>query len=79
MYNTQSLTQAAVSLGMDGTKFQQCLDSKQDDSKAQADMTDGQKAGVSGTPTFYIDGQQLVGAQPYTSFKALIDQELAKK
>lgn len=79
MYNTQTLTQAATSLGMDGSKFQQCLDSKQDDAKAQADMADGQKAGVSGTPTFFINGQQLVGAQPYASFKALIDQELAKK
>ena len=34
--------------------------------------------GVSGTPTFYINGRQLVGAQPYPQFKALIDEELIK-
>lgn len=78
MYNTDTLTQAAISLGMNGDQFRQCLDNKADDSKAQADLADGQKVGVQGTPTFYIDGQQLVGAQPYDAFKAVIDQELKK-
>lgn len=79
MYNTDTLTQDAVSLGMDGNQFRTCLDTKADDAKAQADFADGQKAGVSGTPTFYVNGQQLVGAQPYSAFKTLIDAQLAKK
>ena len=64
MYNTDTLTQAAVSLGMDGNTFRSCLDNKTDDTKASKDMSDGQAAGVSGTPTFFVNGVSLVGAQP---------------
>lgn len=78
MYNTDTLTQAAVSLGMDGPTFSNCLNNKTDDAKAAKDMSDGQAAGVSGTPTFFVDGMSLVGAQPYSAFQTLIDQELAK-
>jgi protein-disulfide isomerase len=78
MYNTDTLTQAAVSLGMNGDTFRSCLDGKKDDSKAAADLADGQKAGVNGTPTFFVNGTSLVGAQPYSAFKTIIDQELAK-
>jgi len=79
MYNTDSLTKIATSLGMNGNDFRSCLDAKKDDAKAQADFQDGQKAGVSGTPTFYVNGLQLVGAQPYSAFKTAIDAELNKK
>lgn len=78
MYNTDTLTQTATSLGIDGNTFRSCLDGKKDDSKAAGDLADGQKAGVNGTPTFFVNGTSLVGAQPYSSFKTLIDQELAK-
>ena len=78
MYNTDTLTQAAVALDMNGDMFKSCLDNKTGDAKASQDMADGQKAGVSGTPSFFIDGISLVGAEPYSSFKTIIDQELAK-
>ena len=78
MYNTDTLTQAAVSLGMNDGTFRSCLDNKTDDAKAAKDMTDGQAAGVNGTPTFFINGTSVVGAQPYAAIKAIIDQELAK-
>jgi protein-disulfide isomerase len=78
MYNTDTLTQAAISLGMNGDTFRSCLDGKKGEAKANQDLADGQKAGVSGTPTFFVNGTQIVGAEPYASFKQLIDQELAK-
>jgi protein-disulfide isomerase len=78
MYNTDTLTQAAVSLGMNDNQFRSCLDGKTNDAKAAKDMSDGQAAGVSGTPTFFINGTSVVGAQPYSAIKAIIDQELAK-
>jgi protein-disulfide isomerase len=78
MYNTDTLTQAAVSLGMNGDTFRTCLDGKKDEAKANTDLADGQKAGVSGTPSFFINGIPIVGAEPYASFKTIIDQELAK-
>ena len=78
MYNTDTLTQGAVSLGMNGDQFRSCLDGKKYDSKVSGDLSDGQKAGVNGTPSFFVNGIPLVGAQPYNAFKTLIDQEIAK-
>ncbi len=76
MYNTDTLTQDAVSLGLNGDQFRSCLDNKTDDNKAQADYTDGQKANVSGTPTFFINGTPLVGAEPYSAFQQAIEAAL---
>lgn len=76
MYNTDTLTQAAISLGLDGNKFRDCLSQQTDNANVQKDIADGQAVGVSGTPTFFINGTMLLGAQPYPAFKTLIDQEL---
>ncbi len=79
MYTTDKLTAIAGQLGMDTDQFQSCLSANKDNDKVNTDFSDGQKAGVSGTPTIFIDGTPIVGAQPYASFKQIIDQELAKK
>jgi protein-disulfide isomerase len=79
MYVTDKLSQAAGTIGMDTTQFSSCLDGKKFDKNVSDDLALGQSVGVSGTPTFYVNGTQLVGAQPYASIKAVIDQELAKK
>lgn len=76
MYNTDTLTKAAVSLGMDGTKFSACLNNKSDDAKVQQDLSDGTKAGVNGTPAFFINGTFINGAAPYSNFQAAIDAAL---
>ncbi len=79
MYTVDNLTQVAGTLGMDTNQFQSCLSSTKYSSQIASDLSDGQKAGVSGTPTIFIDGIPIVGAQPYSAFKTVIDQELAKK
>lgn len=76
MYNSDTLTKAAVSLGMDGTKFKNCVDTKADDSKVQQDFLDGQKAGVTGTPGFFVNGAFINGAEPYSVFQQAIDAAL---
>jgi protein-disulfide isomerase len=43
----------------------------------QSDLEDGSSIGVQSTPTFFINGFQVVGAQPYSTFKNVIDQILA--
>lgn len=78
MFNTDSLTTIAGQLGMNTDTFSNCLNNKTDDAKAAADMADGQKAGVNGTPTIFVDGIPVVGAQPFSAFQTIIDQELAK-
>ncbi|HET9946466.1 MAG TPA: DsbA family protein, partial [Patescibacteria group bacterium] len=69
----------AATLGLNTAQFNSCLESDKYNSQVSADLADGQKAGVSGTPTVFVDGQPIVGAQPYSAFKAIVDQELAKK
>ncbi|MFA5991737.1 MAG: DsbA family protein [Candidatus Doudnabacteria bacterium] len=63
-------------LGFGKNKFNQCLDANATLSIVQGDQKDGQAAGTSGTPTFYINGKQLVGAQPFSAFQQAIDEAL---
>ncbi len=79
MYATDTLTQAAGTLGMNQDQFRSCLDGKKDESKALLDLADGQQAGITGTPTFVVNGTLIVGAEPYTVFKTAIEQALKEK
>jgi len=67
----------AEDLGLDKNKFAACLD-KNDTAEIKADIADGQKYGVSGTPGFFINGTAVKGAYPLETFKEIIDGELAK-
>ncbi|OGG11838.1 hypothetical protein A2Z00_01505 [Candidatus Gottesmanbacteria bacterium RBG_13_45_10] len=78
MYNTDKLTEAAGSLGMDTNKFRSCLSANKYDKNVTADFNAGQQAGVNGTPSTFVNGVLIVGAQPYSTFKAAIDAELSK-
>ncbi len=75
---TAALKQFAQDLGLNTSQFNQCLDNAEQQADVDKDINDGKTAGVSGTPTFYINGRQLVGAQPFAAFKAIIDEELKK-
>jgi protein-disulfide isomerase len=61
----------------DIAQFTQCIDSSKYAATVQADSAQGQGFGVTGTPTFFINGVALVGAQPFDVFKANIDKILA--
>ncbi len=73
-----SLKQYAADLKLDTTKFGACLDNGETKSIVTKDAADGQTAGVSGTPTTFVNGVAVVGAVPYTDLKAAIDAALAK-
>ncbi|OGH17161.1 MAG: hypothetical protein A3C30_03290 [Candidatus Levybacteria bacterium RIFCSPHIGHO2_02_FULL_40_18] len=73
---TTQLKTWAEEQGLNTQQFNSCLDTQKYKSNVDADLNDGRTAGVSGTPTFFINGNRLVGAQPYASFKTLIDEEL---
>ena len=66
----------AEELGLDGKRFRAALDGEDGKSAIDADILAGTKAGANGTPTFFINGKVLSGAQPYEIFKARIDDEL---
>ncbi|HLD19560.1 MAG TPA: DsbA family protein [Candidatus Nanoarchaeia archaeon] len=66
----------AGELGLKQAQFDQCADSRKYKSKVEQQTQQGQADGVSGTPTFYINGQQIVGAQPQSVFEQAIDAVL---
>ena len=77
--NVPELKQYAVGLGLDTEKFNQCLDSGKTAGLVAAGKAQGEKMGVNSTPTLYVNGRVLIGAQPFEAFKQIIDEELARK
>jgi protein-disulfide isomerase len=67
----------ATELGLDTATFTTCLDEQQHLDEVVQDYQDGQTLGVGGTPTFFINGKPLIGAQPYSQFQLRFDAELA--
>jgi protein-disulfide isomerase len=76
MSNTSMLYSYAEQLGLNVTAFKACLDSGKYKSEVDKDLQDGRSYGVTGTPTFFINGKKVVGYMPYEEFAKLIDQEL---
>ncbi|MEZ4296152.1 MAG: thioredoxin domain-containing protein [Polyangiaceae bacterium] len=73
---TENFEAWAAAAGVDKAKFKAAFDSKQFDSKIDADMTVSKASGVTGTPASLINGVFLSGAQPIDKFKAVIDEQL---
>jgi protein-disulfide isomerase len=74
-----SLEKYASELGLDMGKFKAALDTGKYKDKVDAEAKEGAAVGATGTPTFFINGTRLVGAQPVDAFKAIIDKELKAK
>ncbi|HVG58690.1 MAG TPA: DsbA family protein, partial [Hyalangium sp.] len=72
------LEKYAGELGLDVAKFKAALDSKKFEAYVKKDAEDGASVGANGTPTFFINGRTVVGAQPFDNFKRVIDEELKK-
>lgn len=66
----------AGQIGLKMNKFNQCLDSGKYKAEVEKDFADGSAAGVSGTPSFFINGRLLVGAQPFSVFQEAIEGAL---
>jgi protein-disulfide isomerase len=74
----EKITALASTLGLDMARYAQDAGSEECMKSLQASVENFTALGVNGTPTFYINGRTLVGAQPFEAFKQLIDEELAK-
>lgn len=71
-----NLKTMAKGLGVDANKFNKCLDEGTFADKVKAESAEGKGLGVSGTPSFFINGIFVVGALPQTDFETVIDAEL---
>jgi protein-disulfide isomerase len=76
-YSVDSLKQVAASLGLDTAAFAACLDGNKYSQRVQNEAAEAKKLGVTGTPTFFVNGTKIVGAKPFETFKAAIDRALA--
>lgn len=68
----------AKQAGADLAKLDACLSSKKYDSRLATDTDAGRSLGVSGTPTFFINGTPMVGAYSFTDVKETLEAELKK-
>lgn len=68
----------ASAANLDVDKLLTCLRARETAEQVQADVAEAAAVGVSSTPTFIINGQKIVGAQPIESFQSIIEQEVAK-
>ena len=67
----------AHALQLDDKRFDSCLSSGQYKPQIEQDVQDGARAGIVGTPAFFINGIYLDGAQPAAVFERIIDEELS--
>ncbi len=73
------LKKYAADLGMDAPKFNACIDTSKYGERVRTGVEQGNRLGVNSTPTVYVNGRLLSGAQPYEAFVAVIDEELSRR
>ncbi len=73
----ENLKLLAAQINLNSNQFNDCLDNKKYMPEIQDDMQDGLKLGISGTPTFFINGIKVPGVIPYETLKLIIDKSLS--
>ncbi len=71
-FTKANLLELARESKLDMSRFEPCLMNDETLARVQADVSEAESLGVRGTPTFFINGQPLVGAQPLSMFEELI-------
>ena len=66
----------AAAIGLDMARFDSCLESSRYAARVQESLDTGASVGVQATPTVFINGRALHGAQPFNVFAKFIDEEL---
>lgn len=77
-FTDAKLRRYARDLGLDAQAFAHCLDSPKYQQKVGEETRLGFLLGARGTPTFFLNGRMLAGAQPFEVFQTAIEEALAK-
>lgn len=75
-FTKENLKLFARTLGLNPSQFDSCLDSGTYTKRVENNTEAGRRAGVSGTPATFINGRIISGAQPFSVFKTIIEEEL---
>ncbi|MBM3908869.1 MAG: DsbA family protein [Gemmatimonadetes bacterium] len=85
LWNTQAtknpdkkMKQYAAELGLDASKFDECLDSQRHYPNIKASGAEAERQGIGETPSFIIGGKKYAGSLPYDEIKRLVDEELVR-
>jgi protein-disulfide isomerase len=79
VFERERLIDYAVAIGLEREPFARCLDTREYARAVDADIAEAQALGVTATPTFFINGRELVGAQPVEAFRSVIDAALERR
>lgn len=71
------LARRARALDLNAGEFDTCVASDRHDADIRAEMNQGSRLGVTGTPAYFINGRLVSGARPFPHFAEVIDDELA--
>ena len=74
----EDLKAIAKEVDLEVEAFERCVNAQTYRSAVQKDIDEGTRVGVIGTPTFFINGRVISGAQPLDSFTRIVDEELAR-
>lgn len=77
-FTKENLKRFAAMLGLATSQFASCLDSGTYTQRVKDNTAAGQRAGTTGTPTTFINGRVVSGAQPFSAFEGIIEEELKK-
>ena len=73
-----ALKKHAADLGLDAGAFGTCVDSGKYTARVREGLEQGTALGVGSTPSIFINGRMVMGAQPFEAFQAIIDDELQR-
>ncbi len=74
----ENLVKWAEQVGANGAEVRKAIQEQRHKARVQEDMALAAKVGARGTPNFFINGRQIVGAQPFEAFKKIIDAEIGR-
>ncbi|HUC01288.1 MAG TPA: DsbA family protein [Candidatus Paceibacterota bacterium] len=75
-FSTTELLKLGQQVGLNMTTFTSCVQNNTDAAIVAQEKSDASNVGINSTPSFLINGQQIVGAQPYATFQQAIDSAL---
>lgn len=78
VFSVENLKQIAGNVGLNTSMFEKCLASGKHTQRVLDEMEEGRQAGVTSTPTIFINGRKTEGALAFEAYKTIIEEELSK-